>query len=81
MGANECVARLFDNRPVTCAVNPSVGREARWGSGTLRPVAPGEAKNIPRRGGGLAGMKTAAVAGSAAIGSRCWSARTASAAI
>ena len=64
MGANECVARLFDNRPVTCAVNPSVGREARWGSGTLQSVAPEEAKNILVVGGGLAGMKTAAVAGS-----------------
>ena len=63
MGANECVARLFDNKPVTCAVNPAVGREARWGSGTLRPVAPAEAKRIVVVGGGLAGMKTAEVAG------------------
>ena len=62
MGANECVARLFDNKPVTCAVNPSVGREARWGSDTLQPVAPEAAKNILVVGGGLAGMKTAAVA-------------------
>ena len=64
MGANECVARLFDNRQVTCAVNPSVGREARWGSDTLQPVAPEDAKSIVVVGGGLAGMKTAAVAGS-----------------
>ncbi len=63
MGANECVARLFDNRPVACVVNPSVGREARWGSGTLRPVAPEEAKSVLVVGGGLAGMKTAEVAG------------------
>ncbi len=64
MGANECVARLFDNRQVTCAVNPSVGREARWGSGTLQPVAAADAKSIVVVGGGIAGMKTAAVAGS-----------------
>ena len=64
MGANECVARLFDNRQVTCAVNPSVGREARWGSDTLKPVAQEDAKSIVVIGGGLAGMKTAAVAGS-----------------
>ncbi|MDE0051659.1 MAG: FAD-dependent oxidoreductase [Rhodospirillales bacterium] len=64
MGANECVARLFDNRQVTCAVNPSVGREAKWGSETLRRVAPEEAKSIVVVGGGIAGMKTAAVAGS-----------------
>ena len=64
MGANECVARLFDNRQVTCAVNPSVGREARWGSETLSRVAPEDAKSIVVVGGGIAGMKTAAVAGS-----------------
>ena len=64
MGANECVARLFDNRQVTCAVNPSVGREAKWGSHTLQSVAPEDAKSIVVVGGGLAGMKTAAVAGS-----------------
>ena len=64
MGANECVARLFDNKPVTCAVNPSVGRETRWGSDTLQPVTPEAAKDVLVVGGGLAGMKTAAVAGS-----------------
>ena len=64
MGANECVARLFDNRQVTCAVNPSVGREARWGSETLKRVAPEDQKSIVVVGGGIAGMKTAAVAGS-----------------
>ena len=63
MGANECVARLFDNRPAACVVNPSVGREARWGSDTLRPVAAADAKRIVVVGGGLAGMKTAEVAG------------------
>ena len=63
MGANECVARLFDNRQAACVVNPTVGREARWGSGTLRPVAPDEAKTLVVVGGGLAGMKTAEVAG------------------
>ena len=63
MGANECVARLFDNKPVTCAVNPSVGREARCGSETLRSVRPEDAKTIVVVGGGLAGMKTAEVAG------------------
>ncbi len=64
MGANECVARLFDNRQAACVVNPTVGREARWGSGTLQPVAPAAAKTIVVVGGGLAGMKTAEVAGS-----------------
>ena len=64
MGANECVARLFDNRQAACVVNPTVGREARWGSGTLQPVAPADAKTIAVVGGGLAGMKTAEVAGS-----------------
>ena len=62
IGANECVARIFDNRPAACLVNPTTGREERWGPGTLLPVQPLEKKKIIIVGGGLSGMKAAAVA-------------------
>jgi 2,4-dienoyl-CoA reductase-like NADH-dependent reductase (Old Yellow Enzyme family) len=60
IGANECVARIFDNRPASCVLNPATGREKRWGPGTLAPVS--EKKKITVVGGGLGGMKVAAVA-------------------
>jgi 2,4-dienoyl-CoA reductase-like NADH-dependent reductase (Old Yellow Enzyme family) len=62
VGANECVARLFDNREVICLMNPTSGRERQWGYGTLKRVAQGAAKKIIVVGGGPAGMKTAAIA-------------------
>ncbi len=62
VGANDCVARIFDNRPAACLVNPATGREKRWGPGTLTPVAAGDKKKIVVVGGGLGGMKTASVA-------------------
>jgi hypothetical protein len=62
VGANECTARLFDNREVICMMNPIAGRERQWGEGTLRMVSKDAAKKIIVVGGGLAGMKTASVA-------------------
>lgn len=62
VGANECVARLFENREVICLMNPTSGRERQWGHGTLKRVRPDAAKRIIVVGGGPAGMKTAAVA-------------------
>jgi ribulose 1,5-bisphosphate synthetase/thiazole synthase len=60
VGANECFNS--GGRQIVCMMNPVMGRERRWGSGTLTPAAP------PRRiavvGGGPAGMKTAGVAAS-----------------
>ena len=45
---------------VACVVNPSTGREAQWGEGTLVPAA------TPRRviviGAGPAGLRAAATA-------------------
>jgi hypothetical protein len=61
LGANECIARIFDQRPAACVANPATGRESRWGPGTLVPVN-GTAKRILVIGGGLGGMKTASVA-------------------
>ncbi|HEV8713022.1 MAG TPA: NAD(P)-binding protein, partial [Candidatus Binatia bacterium] len=62
VGANECVARLFENREVICMMNPTSGRERQWGQGTLKMVSRDAVKKIVVVGGGLAGMKTAAVA-------------------
>src|SRR5262245_20676203 len=62
VGANECVARLFENREVICMMNPASGRERQWGQGTLKMVSKDAEKKIVIIGGGLAGMKTAAVA-------------------
>ena len=62
MGANECVARSFENRPSVCLVNPTVGRERQWGSDKLNPVSEGEGKHIIVVGGGLSGMHTAQLA-------------------
>lgn len=45
---------------VTCTVNPAVGREQRWGEGTLAPVE--RSQRIAVAGGGPAGMRLAAVA-------------------
>jgi 2,4-dienoyl-CoA reductase-like NADH-dependent reductase (Old Yellow Enzyme family) len=61
-GINFCVERLVDNREVTCALNPTAGREARWGEGTLEPVAEGGEKRIAVVGAGPAGLKAAALA-------------------
>jgi NADPH-dependent 2,4-dienoyl-CoA reductase/sulfur reductase-like enzyme len=60
VGANECFNS--GGRQIVCMMNPVMGRERRWGSGTLRPAAP--ERRIAVVGGGPAGMKTAGVAAS-----------------
>ncbi len=62
MGANECVARSFENRPSACLVNPTVERERQWGSDKLNPVSEEQRKRIIVVGGGLSGMHTAQIA-------------------
>jgi 2,4-dienoyl-CoA reductase-like NADH-dependent reductase (Old Yellow Enzyme family) len=62
IGVGECYGRNFDNLEVICMMNPVAGRERQWGHGSLRMVGPGAAKRIVTVGGGVAGMKTAAVA-------------------
>jgi 2,4-dienoyl-CoA reductase-like NADH-dependent reductase (Old Yellow Enzyme family) len=62
VGANECLARLFENREVICMMNPISGRERQWGHGTLKMVPQEAAKKIVVVGGGPGGMKFAAVA-------------------
>ncbi|NNL86032.1 MAG: FAD-dependent oxidoreductase [Myxococcales bacterium] len=60
IGANVCIARLIENREVTCFQNPSMGREAELGKGTLRKASP--RKKLVVAGGGPAGMRFAGVA-------------------
>ncbi|MBL8702688.1 MAG: NAD(P)-binding protein [Alphaproteobacteria bacterium] len=60
VGAMVCVRRLGEQNHVTCLVNPAMGREARWGAGTLSPVAAGAAKRVLVVGGGPAGLRAAA---------------------
>ena len=60
VGANECLATGFRGRRMHCVMNPAVGREQRWGEGTLRPAA--EPKRVAVVGAGPAGLKVAGVA-------------------
>ena len=60
VGANECLATGFRGRRMHCVMNPAVGREERWGEGTLRAAA--EAKRVAVVGAGPAGLKVAGVA-------------------
>lgn len=62
IGANVCVARLIENREVTCVQNPAMGREARWGEGTLERVAADRRKRIAVIGAGPAGLRFAGTA-------------------
>ena len=61
-GINYCIERLVDNREVTCALNPTAGREAIWGDGQLEPVEAGSEKRIAVAGAGPAGMKAGVLA-------------------
>ena len=55
-----CIAMVELHQSVTCLMNPTAGREAEWGDGTLTPAP------SPRRvlvvGGGPAGLEAARVA-------------------
>jgi 2,4-dienoyl-CoA reductase-like NADH-dependent reductase (Old Yellow Enzyme family) len=60
IGENECILRAFSDRPVTCLMNPAMGRERRWHVGSLRRTS--GALRVLVAGGGPAGLKLAAVA-------------------
>ena len=55
VGANECLATGFRGRRMHCVMNPAVGREQRWGEGTLRPAP--EPKQVAVVGAGPAGLQ------------------------
>ncbi len=66
IGANVCVKRLIEDKEVTCFQNPAMGREKRFGSGTLLRVLDKDRQSISVIGGGPAGLRfsgTAAEAG------------------
>jgi mycofactocin system FadH/OYE family oxidoreductase 2 len=54
-----CIAMVELHQPITCLMNPTAGREAEWGEGTLRP-APSR-RRILVIGGGPAGLEAARV--------------------
>ena len=61
VGVNDgCYGRLTAVRPISCVVNPAVGREDELGSGTTTPA--GTARRIAVIGGGPAGLEAARVA-------------------
>jgi 2,4-dienoyl-CoA reductase-like NADH-dependent reductase (Old Yellow Enzyme family)/thioredoxin reductase len=60
-GCNQgCYGNLTQGYPITCVTNPSVGREATLGSGTLTPAL--TRKRVVVVGGGPAGLEAAWVA-------------------
>lgn len=60
-GANECLATGFLGREMHCVMNPAVGRERKWGEGTLRSA--NTAKRVVVVGAGPAGLKIAGILG------------------
>jgi len=55
-----CIAMVELHQPITCLMNPTAGREAEWGEGTLTP-APAR-RRVLVVGGGPAGLEAARVA-------------------
>lgn len=60
IGANVCIRRLHEGNHVICVMNPALGRESRWGEGTLKPTS--SPRRIALVGGGPSGMRFAATA-------------------
>ena len=60
IGCNQgCFGYLYTNRPITCAVNPAVGREKTLGIGS---ASAGDGVSVLVIGGGPAGMEAAIAA-------------------
>jgi len=56
----DCWGRMNRGLPISCTVNPAVGREATWGMGTLTKA--GRKKRVLIVGAGPAGLETARIA-------------------
>ncbi|MFP6780516.1 MAG: NAD(P)-binding protein [Gammaproteobacteria bacterium] len=61
IGANVCIARLVQDREVTCFQNPAMGREQRWGGERVHADAD-TIRNISVVGAGPAGLRFALTA-------------------
>ena len=55
-----CIAMVELHQPITCLMNPTAGREAEWGEGTLTPAS--ARRRVLVIGGGPAGLEAARVA-------------------
>jgi NADPH-dependent 2,4-dienoyl-CoA reductase/sulfur reductase-like enzyme len=60
VAANLCWRKASTGQRVQCVYNPTMGREARWGAGSISRVA--EPRNVVVIGGGPAGLECARVA-------------------
>jgi thioredoxin reductase len=60
VAANYCWRSVIRGGRVQCVYNPTVGRERRWGAGTLRPAS--ATRRVLVIGGGPAGLEYARVA-------------------
>jgi len=56
----DCWGRMIKGLPISCTVNPAVGREVEWGIGTLKAAR--QKKKVLIIGAGPAGLETARVA-------------------
>lgn len=56
----ECMGRVLQSLPLGCTVNPTAGRETRWGIGKMTRAA--QRRKVVVVGGGPAGMEAARVA-------------------
>lgn len=59
VAANYCWRKASTGQRVQCVYNPTMGREAAWGAGTLTPVT--QAKRVLIIGGGPAGLECARI--------------------
>lgn len=69
VSCNFCIGEIAGHRPITCMMNPTVGREAEW---PLSPPPADPARSVLIVGGGPAGMEAARVAAERGHRVRLW---------
>lgn len=73
IAGNFCIEQLATNHPITCMMNPRVGREGAWPAAPARNKAP---KRVLVLGAGPAGLEAGAVAAEAGHDVTLWEARS-----